>query len=196
MRVAVVCASQYGATMGIAERIGAELAVAGFEVRVFDAARPPHAEATADFDAFVVGSAVYMGHWLREATMFVRRYQPTLLEHPVWLFSSGPLVPSGAGQGPGELREDPASLVPAEIADFTRTVRPIEHRVFAGAIDPEALSLPHRMIRRFPGGTEKIPAGDYRDWPEIEAWARDIARRLLTTRRTRPGQPIAPSHPR
>ena len=178
MRVAVVCASHYGATRGIAERIGAELGVAGFDAAVFDAAEPPHAEAMADFDAFVVGSAVYMGHWLKDATAFVRRYQPTLLEHQVWLFSSGPLGTDGAEDAEAAGAE---SLVPAEIADFTKTVRPVEHRVFSGAIDPEALSLPHRMIRKFPGAAEKIPAGDFRDWPEIESWARDIARRLATS---------------
>ncbi|WEO75935.1 flavodoxin domain-containing protein [Cryobacterium sp. SO2] len=176
VRVAVVCASHYGATRGIAERIGAELAVAGLDAQVFDAAEPPHAEAVAGFDAFVVGSAVYMGHWLKNATTFVRRYQPTLLEHPVWLFSSGPL-------GPDDAEADAESLVPAEIADFTKMVRPVEHRVFSGAIDPEALSLPHRMIRKFPGAAEKIPAGDFRDWPEIEAWAREIARTLVASPR-------------
>jgi len=176
MRVAVVCASQYGATRGIAERIGAELALAGLDVRVYDAATPPHAEDVAGFDAFVVGSAVYMGHWLRDASTFVRRHQPTLLEHQVWLFSSGPLGTETTDADGADLR---ASTVPAEIGEFTNTVRPVGHRVFFGAIDPEGLSLAHRLIRKFPGAADKIPAGDFRDWSEIEAWARDIARRLV-----------------
>ncbi|POH62077.1 flavodoxin [Cryobacterium zongtaii] len=177
MRVAVVCASQYGATLGIAERIGAELGLAGLDARVYDAAQPPHAEDVAGFDAFVVGSAVYMGHWLKDATTFVRRYQPTLLEHRVWLFSSGPLGSATTDADGTDVRE---STVPAEIADFDNTVRPVGHRVFFGAIDPDALSLGHRVIRKFPGAAEKIPAGDFRNWPEIEAWAREIARALLT----------------
>ena len=176
VRVAVVCASQYGATLGIAERIGAELGLAGLDARVYDAAESPHAEEVAGFDAFVVGSAVYMGHWLKDATTFVRRYQPTLLEHRVWLFSSGPLGPAATAADGTDARE---STVPAEIADFTNTVRPVGHRVFFGAIDPDALSLGHRVIRKFPGAAEKIPAGDFRDWPDIEAWAREIARALV-----------------
>lgn len=178
VRVAVVCASQYGATLGIAERIGAELTLAGLDVHVYDAAQPPHAEDVAGCDAFVVGSAVYMGHWLKDATTFVRRHQPTLLEHRVWLFSSGPLGPESADADGADVRE---STVPAEIADFTNTVRPVDHRVFFGAIDPAALNLGHRVIRKFPGAAEKIPAGDFRDWPEIEAWAREIARTLVKT---------------
>ena len=177
MRVAVVCASQYGATRGIAERIGAELALAGLDTRVYDAAHPPHAEDIAGFDAFVVGSAVYLGHWLKDATTFVRRHQPTLLEHRVWLFSSGPLGPASTDADGTDVRE---STVPAEIAEFTNAVRPVGHRVFFGAIDPDALSLAHRVIRKFPGAAEKIPAGDFRDWSEIEAWAREIARALVT----------------
>jgi len=176
VRVAVVCASQYGATLGIAERIGAELGLAGLDARVYDAAESPHAEEVAGFDAFVVGSAVYLGHWLKDATTFVRRYQPTLLEHRVWLFSSGPLGTATTDADGADVRE---STVPAEITDFTNTVRPVGHRVFFGAIDPEALNLTHRLIRKFPGAAEKIPAGDFRDWPDIEAWAREIARALV-----------------
>ena len=180
MRVAVVCASHYGATRGIAERIGAELALAGVDAHVFDAAEPPHAEAVAHFDAFVIGSDVYMGHWLKDASTFVRRHQPTLLEHPVWLFSSGPLGTDETDAEGADVRE---GSVPAELADFNTIVRPVEHRVFFGAIDPGALSLPHRMIRRFPGAGEKIQAGDFRDWSEIEAWARAIARQLTRSAR-------------
>jgi menaquinone-dependent protoporphyrinogen oxidase len=176
VRVAVVCASHYGATKGIAERIGAELRLAGIDTEVFDAAEPPHAEKVAGFDAFVVGSAVYLGHWLAAASTFVRHHQPTLLEHLVWLFSSGPLGTADTDADGVDLRE---INVPAEIADFSTTVRPVEDRVFFGAIDPGALSLPHRMIRKFPGAAEKIPAGYFRNWPEIEAWARDIARTLV-----------------
>jgi menaquinone-dependent protoporphyrinogen oxidase len=175
VRVAVVCASQYGATRGIAERLAEALRGDGVQAELFDAAEPPHAEAIAGFDAFVVGSAVYMGHWLRDATTFVRRYQPTLLEHPVWLFSSGPLGTTEAG----DAHTDPGTdLLPAEIGDFTHTVRPAGHRVFAGAIDPQKLTLPHRLIRKFPGVADKVPAGDFRDWAEIDAWGARIARSL------------------
>ncbi|MET0956484.1 MAG: flavodoxin domain-containing protein [Cryobacterium sp.] len=191
MRVAVVCASHYGATRGIAEHLAEALVRSGADVAVFDAAEPPHAEAVAGFDAFVLGSAVYMGHWVRDAVSFVRRYQPTLLEHPVWLFSSGPLGPPATDEAGAQA----ADLIPAEIGEFTKTVRPVGHQVFSGAIDPDKLSLPHRMIRKFPGAAEKIPAGDFRDWAAIDAWALDIAGSLGLGDRAQP-QPTEPSQPR
>lgn len=182
MRVAIVCASRYGATAGIADRIADSLSLAGHLVRVYDAHEPPHAEAVAGFDAFVVGSAVYLGRWLKDAQAFVRRYQPTLLEHPVWLFSSGPL---GSAATPADATRILSSAVPAQIAEFSPGVRQVGHRVFFGAIDPESLSVPHRLIRGLPGGSERLPAGDFRDWPEIDAWADDIVRHLATAPRGR-----------
>jgi menaquinone-dependent protoporphyrinogen IX oxidase len=39
----------------------------------------------------VIGSGVYYGSWLKEATEWVHRNQAVLAERPVWLFSVGPL---------------------------------------------------------------------------------------------------------
>ena len=41
------------------------------------------------FDAFVVGSALYIGHWMKEAKEFAKRNRAILSNRPVWLFSSG-----------------------------------------------------------------------------------------------------------
>ena len=43
------------------------------------------------YDAFVIGGAAYMFHWLKDATAFVQRHRAVLATRPVWLFSSGPL---------------------------------------------------------------------------------------------------------
>ena len=68
MSTLVVYASKHGATCGITERIAARLGEAGQEAEV----RP--VEAAGDltsYEAFVVGSAVYAGHWQKEASAFV-----------------------------------------------------------------------------------------------------------------------------
>jgi len=88
MPVLVVYASKHGATQEIAERIAQTLAAAGQPAQ----ARPVSAAADlAGNGAFVIGSAVYMGHWQKEAAEFVRRNRAVLAARPVWLFSSGPL---------------------------------------------------------------------------------------------------------
>jgi flavodoxin len=88
MSVLVVYASKHGATKGIAERIAETLTAAGQEAE----ARPVRAAGElAGHEAVVVGSAVYMRHWMEEACEFVRRNRTPLADRPVWLFSSGPL---------------------------------------------------------------------------------------------------------
>lgn len=88
MKVLVAYASKHGGTQGIAERIAGQLSTAGI-----DAAAQPVAAVgdLAVYDALVVGSAAYLGHWLTDAAEFVRRRSAVLAERPTWLFSSGPL---------------------------------------------------------------------------------------------------------
>jgi menaquinone-dependent protoporphyrinogen oxidase len=61
MRVLVTAASKHGATMGIAEAIAEELAAQGLSAEV----KPlQDISAVGQYDAVVLGSAVYFGHWL------------------------------------------------------------------------------------------------------------------------------------
>ena len=69
-KVLVVYASRHGATRGIAQRIGDVLRSEGLEVEVAPA---DHAAGVGTADAVVVGSAVYMGSWLKEGIDFIKR---------------------------------------------------------------------------------------------------------------------------
>jgi menaquinone-dependent protoporphyrinogen oxidase len=129
------------------------------------------------FDVFAVGSAVYMGHWMKEATEFVRRNRSVLAGRPVWLFSSGPL---GTETKDAQGRELIDVAQPQEIIEFRETINPRDHRVFFGTLDPSKLSLAHRMTRKLPAARALFPEGDFRDWKEIEAWASSIAQALET----------------
>lgn len=75
MAVLIAYASKYGATLGIAERIGEQLRQMGQEVEVKPASAVGDIGAYA---AFVIGSAVYSGSWLSEAAEFVRHNQALL----------------------------------------------------------------------------------------------------------------------
>ena len=59
--VQLVYASRHGGTAGIAMRIAEVLRTDGADVVVADAAERPDANG---FDAYVIGSGVYMGSWL------------------------------------------------------------------------------------------------------------------------------------
>ena len=178
MRVLVAYASRHGATQGIAERIADRLRHAGLEVEV---CRASDVRGVDGYDAFVVGSAAYMFHWLEEATRFVRRNRAHLATRPVWLFSSGPL---GTEPVDAQGRDLLVTSEPREFAELRAALRPRGEQVFYGALDPNAppVGIAERFMRHMPAAArDAMPAGDFRDLPAIDAWADRIAADLGST---------------
>ena len=173
MSILVAYASKHGATEGIAERIGERLRAAGLEVEV----RPAGAvRDLAAYDAFVVGSAVYMFHWMKEAARFLRRNQAVLAEQPVWLFSSGPLGTEATDPQGHDLL---AVSAPKGIAELEEAVNARGHRVFFGAFHRGKPSgFGERMVAVMPAARAALPEGDFRDWDDIGNWAESIAHEL------------------
>jgi len=161
MTVLVAYASKHGSTQGIAERIAEQLRQLGkqAEARPVDEVSDP-----SSYEALVIGSAIYYGSWLKEATEWVHRNQAILAERPVWLFSVGPL---GTDFMDSEQQ-------PKEKAEFQQAIGPREQCSFFGALDPSRLSFAERMLAK----ALRAPVGDFRDWEAIEAWAASIARDL------------------
>lgn len=184
--VLVVYGSRHGGTRGIAERIGDVLRAEGLDATVADA--NGIAADVASADAVVVGSGVYMGSWLREAVAFIERNEATLATRPLWLFSSGPLSGSTAKPSAGGPLEDalgpadgPGSGGRKKIEQLSAITHPRDHRVFTGAFDPDdpPRTIAERFVRLMPASKGILPAGDFRDWEAIEAWAREIAGQLV-----------------
>jgi len=178
MKILVAYASRHGATRGIAERISQTLERTGLEVTL----KPTENAGPIDgYDAFVIGSAAYMGGWMGEATAFVRRHRDLLARKPVWVFSSGPV-----GCEPVDAKgwDQVKASEPKEFEEFARTIQPRDERVFFGAYDPTAAPVGiaegfmAKFVRVAPAIRNALPAGDFRDWPTIEAWAKSIARDL------------------
>lgn len=173
MTVLVAYASRYGATAEIAERIAGALSRAGHEA----VARPVgEAGDVAATEAVVLGSAVYMGHWRKEAAAFASAHRDDLAARPVWLFSSGPLPGAVVPEKVAEGQTDDAT--PKEVPGTMAALGAREHRVFDGRLDPARLGARDRMIRALPAGRGLLPEVDGRDWDAIEEWARGIAREL------------------
>lgn len=177
-KVLVAYATRHGSTQGIAEQIAATLERTGLDVTI----RPiDEADSIDGYDAFVIGSAAYLGGWLGNATAFVRRHRAVLAIRPVWLFSSGP---TGTEAVDSKGRDVLKASEPKEFAEFARSIQPREERVFFGAYRPDAVpsglaeGFMARFMRLVPAAREALPGGDFRDWPAIEAWAEGIGREL------------------
>jgi menaquinone-dependent protoporphyrinogen oxidase len=162
MNVLVIAASQQGATYGIAEAIGRTLRARGLETTV---ARPDEIVAVDAYDAFVIGSAIYMGRWLEPAVEFVHRFAPTLSRRPVWLFSSGPVG------DPKRKLVQKMTADPVELPQLLALTNAREHRILAGKLTGKGLRGPQRLSLMIFRGIE----GDWRDWAGIERFAAGIA---------------------
>jgi menaquinone-dependent protoporphyrinogen oxidase len=162
MAVLVAYASKYGATAEIAERIGQTLREADLPAEV-----RPVKDVTdlAPYRAVVLGSAIYVGRWRKEASEFLQAHEPTLARMPVWLFSSGP-----TGEG------DPVQLLqgwrfPSQLQPLADRIQPRDIAVFHGVVDPQKLNF----IERWMLNNVNSPIGDFRDWEAVRAWAVGIA---------------------
>lgn len=180
MHVLIAYASRHGSTAGIAERIAVRLSEAGMTADLRPVSEVEDLDA---YDAFVIGSAAYMLHWLKDATTFVKRHRDVLAARPLWLFSSGPLGPEALDANGEDARE---STRPQEFDELTLLLHPRGERVFFGAWDPDAppVGMAERLMKLAPAAARAFPAGDFRDWADIDGWATQIARELAVPARS------------
>jgi len=162
INVLVAYATKYGATAEIAEKIGQVLRDAGLNVFV---ELTHHVNDLSPYNAVVLGSAVYIGGWRREAAGFLKSNEKALAKLPVWIFSSGP-----TGEG------DPSTILqgwrlPKAIQPFVDRIKPRDVALFHGAIYEDRIGFVEKwMVKNI-----KAPFGDFRDWVAITAWAAAIA---------------------
>ena len=174
MHVLVAYATRHGSTAGIAERIAERLRAAGLEA---DARAASQVRDIGPYDAFVVGGAAYMFHWLGDATKFVEGNRDVLAVTPTWLFSSGPI---GTDLVDKQGRDVFETTIPKEFPHLRELIRPRGERIFFGALEPDAkpIGMAERFMTLMPAAKNALPKGDFRDWPVIDAWADEIAAAL------------------
>jgi menaquinone-dependent protoporphyrinogen oxidase len=157
-RVLVAYATKLGSTGEIAEAMAQvlrdsghrALAVPARDVRSLD-----------DWDAVVLGSAVYAAYWQKDARQFIDRFREQLVARPLWLYSGGPLD--------RRLARADQPITPHG-AEITAGLGAREHRTFGGRLAADADVSPQVLQ------THRL--GDFRDWQAIVDYAYRIGRDL------------------
>ncbi len=157
MNVLLAVDSRHGATREIAGAIARQLESRGLQTTLESADEVIGVRA---YDAVVLGSAVYTGHWLLGAKALASREREALAERPVWLFSSGPV--GDPPFPPGE---------PAEAPGLAEILHAREHRVFESRLDRANVGLLERTMVQ----AARVPEGDFRNWGDIREFADSIA---------------------
>lgn len=158
-RVLVAYATKHGSTREVAEAIATTLKEQGLRVDL----QPADACRALDgYRAVVLGGALYMGRWHKDARQFLVRHRDALATTPFAVFAMGPkdLEPPSIASARQQL--DIALKQAPEPG-------PIAIAIFGGVIDPAQLRFPFN----------RMPASDARDWDAIRQWATDLATRLI-----------------
>lgn len=161
--ILVAYATKSGSTKEIAEAIAERIRSASHEVTVRDAAQVRSID---PYQAVVVGSALFAGRWHRDAVKLLKHNVGLLAGRAVWLFQSGPL---DAEPGP--------QPVPRFIREIAARIGADEPVTFGGRLTPETAVgfIAKKMARG-------DMAGDFRNWEEIDRWARMITEKLVAAR--------------
>lgn len=161
--ILVTYASKYGATKEISEKIGQVLRQSGLQADVLPV---KDVHDMTSYRAVILGCAVYIGKWLKEAGEFLKVNEKSLAERPFWLFSSGP-----TGEG------DAISLLegwqfPSDQRPVIERIQPHNIAVFHGYINSDKVNFIERWSIK---NVVKKPFGDFRDWEAITSWASSVA---------------------
>lgn len=155
-RVLIAYSSKHGSTAEVAAAIGRRLEQTGFAVDVECAQQ---VRSIAQYQAVIVGSPLYAGHWPRETMGFLRKHRDELARMPVAAFALGP-----RGR-PGDADWEKAERQLSAVLRKHPWLRPVSRTIVGGVIDPRKLRFPFSHME---------PC-DWRDWAAIEAWAESLA---------------------
>ena len=161
----IAYASKHGSTHEVADQIAEILRGSGLGGDVRPASSVDDVDA---YDAVVIGGALYMGHWHRDARRLLDRMSDELRERPVFVFGMGPMdLEQKSVEGARKQVDHALAKVP--------DVEPVSVAIFGGVVHPDELHFPFNHM----------PEADARDPEAIRAWTDDIAA-VLTRGRVTP----------
>jgi len=153
--ILVAYATKKGSTRVVAGSILATLREWGLEVEFEPAEK---VRDLGRYTAVVLGGALYMGRWHRDARSFLKRHRKALAGIPVAFFAMGPRTT--------EEQDIAASREQLERAlEKVPELKPVSIAIFGGVVDPSDHHFPFN----------RMPKSDARDWDAIRDWAIELA---------------------
>lgn len=162
-KILVVYDTRHGSTSGVAAKIGNVLCELGSQV---DIRLALNVDDISEYDAVVVGSAIYQFNWLLGSLSFLKKHTQTLSFIPVAYF----IVCSALMEDTPENQEAVMVFVNPVLKKYPEIV-PVDIGRFGGAVDFSKLNLFEKLVFRIVGITE---SEDWRDWEKITAWAEKV----------------------
>lgn len=148
--VLVAYATKRGSTREVAFDVARVIRERGFEVEIYPAREVKKIDR---YSAVVLGGALYMGRWHKDARKLLKRKRRELESVPLAVFAMGP-----RRTDPEAIERSRAQLTRA--LDAVSEVRPFSTAIFGGVIKKRGEIV------------------DARDWDVIQKWAEEVARGL------------------
>jgi menaquinone-dependent protoporphyrinogen oxidase len=153
--ILIAYATKHDSTHQVAEVVADALREDGLDVDVRPASGVDDVESYA---GVVIGGALYMGRWHRDARHLLHSARHTLARRPVFVFGMGPL----------DLEEKSVTEARHQLERALAKVpevEPVSVAVFGGVIHQSDLHFPFNHM----------PESDSRDHDAIRAWAHEVA---------------------
>jgi menaquinone-dependent protoporphyrinogen oxidase len=173
-RVLVAYDTIHGSTAEVAEKIGTDLCARGFEV---DIRFVGNVTSIADYDAVILGSAIYEFRWLPDAMAFLKNNQAALSSMPVAYFIVGAALFKDT---PENRDADKKSFIDPVLAEYP-DIQPLSIGLFGGAVDfkKEQYNLFEKFVLRILGLIAGFKRSvDWRNWEYINSWANEVGDKL------------------
>ena len=169
-RILIAYDTIHGSTAAVADKIGKELCSRGFKVDVRFVGNTSSIE---EYDAVILGSAIYEFTWLPDARRFLRNYYAALSSKPVAVF----IVCSAMYQDTPESRDAVRKAFVTPLLTRYPAINPLSIGLFGGAVDfnTNRYNLFEKIVLRILGKALGFKdSADWRDWDYISDWAQEV----------------------
>lgn len=177
MKTLIVYGTRYGTAAEIAEEIGKVMENEGVEFDLVDSRGLNDCDIS-PYDLVVIGSGIKIGKWTKGSLKFMENNKSALKNKKVALF-----VTCGAANDEKTMAEGQEKYLD-EVAEKYLSVKPVSMGLFGSVYDPDAKhGLTYKLAMKFiikkeleKQGIDTSKRLDYRNWDEIHAWARNLAK--------------------